>query len=66
MLSTIQPDMEAFLAREQRHDVLMNNACVRHAVFDATVYVYPRATMGAAHRPCLEPKGTCISMATSL
>lgn len=37
-LSTIKPSVEPFLAEEQRLDVLVNNAGVRHASFDATMY----------------------------
>ena len=33
ILSTIKPGVEAFLAREQRLDVLVNNGCVRHVAF---------------------------------
>lgn len=41
-LSTIKPGAEAFLTREQRLDVLVNNAGVRHGTFSATEDIYLR------------------------
>ena len=40
-LSTIKPGVKAFLAREQRLDVLVNNAGVRHASLQTRAFVFP-------------------------
>ena len=39
-LNSVKPAVEAFLSREQRLDVLVNNAAVRHNSFSAAFHRY--------------------------